>query len=184
MLATLHGCDLEEGGAAFRPEYTASGAVRFLAVSDQEPGNEATLPPALEEGTMNGFLASCFAFTASAVLISGGTPARPPSGFRLRLEHTPNGWSARCDSGCNWQSASFTCRIECAALIDQNGVVTAATPRPEPTSFSFTVEWTGRGWTALGRTGTMWTSIGWACREAACQARVDASGVSAVSSLR
>ena len=98
--------------------------------------------------------------------------------FSVVLQPTAAGWAARCDSGCRWREASFECRTACGAIVDQNGLVTTLTPRPEPTAFSFQVERTSTGARAQSRLGTAWKTLSWDCQSAACGARIDAAGVS------
>jgi len=129
-----------------------------------------------------GFLAS-----VALILVSGGaaTPkTAAPTAFSLVLESAANGWAARCDSGCRWHELSFNCRQACGAIIDANGVVTLATPRPESAPFQFTVERSAAGVRATARTGTAWQTLSWDCALDPCRARVDTYGVSGIDRTR
>jgi len=130
-----------------------------------------------------GFLAS-----VALILVGGSaTPSKtpPPAVFSLILESTSNAWAARCDSGCRWRTLSFRCRQACgAAVVDANGVVTVAAPRPEPTAFGFIAQRTGAGVRARARTGTVWQTLSWGCTLDPCRARVDAYGVSEIDRTR
>lgn len=124
----------------------------------------------------------------STVALTGSTPpgAPPPlpSHFQIQLAHTLHGWAARCEKGCHWKSAAFTCPRDCAAIVDANGLVTAATPREEATPFSFTVEWAGSGWTARSTAGASWATLAWGCSAPGCAAQIDDAGVSPGTPLR
>src|SRR5262245_42518562 len=130
-----------------------------------------------------GFLA-----TVALVLVGGSAaPSKtpPPAVFSLILESTSNAWAARCDSGCRWHALSFHCRQACgAAVVEPNGVVTVATPRPESAAFGFIVQRTGARVRARARTGTVWQTLSWGCTLDPCRARVDAYGVSGIDRMR
>jgi hypothetical protein len=106
--------------------------------------------------------------------------ARPHAdAFRIVLEATPTGWSAQCEAGCQWRGASFGCATACGAIVDANGLVTLATPRPDSSGFSFVVERAANnGARAYSRGGTAWKTLSWECGASPCRVRIDASGVS------
>jgi len=106
-----------------------------------------------------------------------GRPAEPVA-FSIVLTTTPTGWAAKCDAGCRWKELGFSCATACPAIVDANGVVTLASPRPEPTAFSFTVRHDHNGAQATSRGGTVWTTLGWDCRQSPCEVRVTETGVS------
>lgn len=101
----------------------------------------------------------------------------PPANFSILLTTTATGWEAQCDSGCRWKGLGFSCATACPATIDANGVVTLASPRPDPTSFSIVVHHDRNGVRATSRGGTAWDTLSWKCSELPCQARIDALGV-------
>jgi hypothetical protein len=114
--------------------------------------------------------------------VSGKQALRPApitSSFSVLVERIPNGWAARCDSGCRWSGASlsFACRQDCAAVIDANGLVTVLTPRTEPSAFSIRLEPTAKGVAAEGRAGTTWKTLTWECASSSCPVRLDANGM-------
>jgi hypothetical protein len=118
--------------------------------------------------------------TTIAVMVSTQarpSPKTPPPAFSLVLESTANGWAARCDTGCRWQRLSFGCERACRAIIDANGVVTAATPYLDSTTFRFIVERTARGVRATSRSGAVWQALTWTCELDPCRARVNTYGV-------
>ena len=123
-------------------------------------------------------------FGAAGHAIAPASDAAPPSGFSVVLEHIPNGWAARCESGCRWGEVAFTCASSCGAIVDANGLVTLASARPDSTAFAFVVEWRGDAIVARARSGTAWTTLRWACGQAPCRARVNEAGVGAVSGPR
>lgn len=108
----------------------------------------------------------------------------PVAAFSVSLEVRPNGWSARCDSGCTWREVSFECRTACDAIVDANGLVTAAELRPLPTTFMFIVARSGDRIEASARRGTAWSRLSWTCDREPCRARIDGYGVSTDLSAR
>jgi hypothetical protein len=102
-----------------------------------------------------------------------------PVVFSILLTTTPTGWAAKCDTGCRWKELAFSCRSACPAIVDANGVVTLASPRPEPTPFSFTLRHEHNGAEATSRGGTAWKTLTWDCRESPCQVRLTETGVGA-----
>jgi hypothetical protein len=125
------------------------------------------------------------AFIAGLMLLAGSasTPAvqshsSPLASFSIVVTAIPNGWAARCDSGCQWRAASFKCADACDANVDANGLVTVSTPRTEPTAFSFRLAHTSDGVRAKSQIGTAWKTLTWSCSAEPCDARIDAHGVS------
>src|SRR5687767_6121262 len=125
------------------------------------------------------------AFVAGLMLLAAC--ARPPvvqshssplASFSMVVTAIPNGWSVSCDSGCQWRAASFKCAGACDANVDANGLVTVATPRTEPTAFSFRLAHTRNGVRAYSQTGTAWKTLAWECGAESCRARIDAQGIS------
>ena len=123
-------------------------------------------------------LLSGFALGAAHTTLGRAQVERQPAQFSLVLESTPTGWAARCDSGCRWRQLAFDCERACRAVVDANGLVTVASPRPDSTAFLFLVERTPTGVSAESRLGTAWKMLSWECQSAPCRARVDAYGVS------
>src|ERR1051325_2402005 len=112
-----------------------------------------------------------------AVASAPSTRREPIANFSIVLEATPKGWSARCDMGCGWSELGFACPTACGAIVDQNGLVTLASLRPDSTTFMFLVEHTPNGATAVSRKGTAWVSLSWKCESLPCRARITARGV-------
>jgi hypothetical protein len=108
----------------------------------------------------------------------------PVAAFSIELQSTPTGWSARCDSGCRWSEVTFTCAQRCGAIVDQNGLVTKATLRPDSATFLFIVDRTDSTLQAVSRHGTAWTTLSWGCRDEPCRVGIDQLGVGAVRSTR
>ena len=104
--------------------------------------------------------------------------------FSVTIEVTPTGWAARCDSGCAWRELAFECRVACDAIIDSNGLVTAATLRPSTASFRMVLVRGPRGIVAHSRQGTAWSQLGWSCENTGCSAEVTGYGVSGPRSPR
>jgi hypothetical protein len=130
------------------------------------------------------------ALLAGAVLLAGHVALGPvqvrrqPAVFSIVLESTPTGWAARCDTGCRWHEAAFGCGWACGAVVDANGLVTLATPRPASTPFMFIVEKKSGGVWADSRRGTSWEKLSWSCESGSCRVRLDASGVSTLDASR
>ena len=127
------------------------------------------------------------AFLGSIALVVGlgSAPATPaPANFSLTLESTPNGWAARCDTGCAWRDVSFRCEVACGAVVDANGLVTLATGDLRPSPFRFIVERTGREIRATSSSGAAWDKLTWSCTSDPCRVRVDSYGVSGIARPR
>lgn len=118
-----------------------------------------------------------------AMLMSAGilSPPMPPAGamasFRIALERTSTGWAARCDSGCAWQSVTYTCRSSCAIVIDEFGVRGAPGKPSEGAAFSFRLAPEAKGWRATDATGTAWRELAKGCALLPCRAVIDEHGV-------
>ena len=105
----------------------------------------------------------------------------PLASFSVSVEATPTGWSARCDSGCTWKELAFECPTACDALMDSNGLVTAATLPQRTASFTFFLTRTRTGFAAHARRGTTWSRLGWSCAPLnSCRVSIDAQGVCGV----
>lgn len=100
-----------------------------------------------------------------------------PKVFSLALASTSSGWAARCDTGCRWREAAFTCRIACDAIVDANGLRTAQAPSVEPVAFSFRVARADSGARAEASTGTAWRALSWSCDNTPCRVRITDHGV-------
>ena len=98
--------------------------------------------------------------------------------FSVTIEATPMGWAARCDSGCAWRKLAFECPVACDAILDSNGLVTAATLRPAPATFRMVLVRGPRGIVAHARQGTAWSQLAWSCEPTSCSAEVNGYGVS------
>lgn len=124
-------------------------------------------------------------------LVLGLQPAAPVQSsvapFAVEIETMPNGWSARCDSGCNWKELAFRCATACDAILDADGLVTVATLR-SPSTFRFILRRTAEGVEAYSRGGTAWSRLSWSCTPTAptagCRAAVNGHGVGALSTSR
>lgn len=121
-------------------------------------------------------------------LILGLQPAEPVqssvASFAVEVETLPNGWAARCDSGCNWRELAFRCASACDAILDADGLVTVAMPR-SPSAFRFILVRTSDGIEAHSRGGTAWSRLAWSCSSTApgttpCRAVVTGNGVGAL----
>jgi len=121
-------------------------------------------------------ITAAFVFGAGMATTRAGRPAAPAN-FSVLITATPTGWAARCDSGCHWKEVSFSCPNACPAIVDANGLVTLASPRPDPTPFSIVLHHDRYGAKAESRAGTAWSTLSWDCGESPCQVRVDAFGV-------
>jgi len=124
------------------------------------------------------FVAAAIVATRSSASL-GQAPVKPAA-FAIELTSTPTGWSARCDSGCSWRSASFDCSRACSAVVDGNGLTTRGELHADSTSFMFFVERTASGVRAVARRGTAWSTLTWNCLLANCRAHVDGFGVSKI----
>lgn len=118
----------------------------------------------------------------AVMLVSGNVlpPAISPHGlasFRIELERSANGWSARCDSGCAWKSLTYTCATGCSIVIDEFGVRGAPGKPSEGTSFSFRLDPEPNGWRASAGTGTAWREHAKGCARLPCRAVIDEKGV-------
>ncbi len=116
-----------------------------------------------------------------ALLIPPQKSVRPAGdeGFSVVVTSTTNGWSLECEKGCDWKGeASFICDRGCsAALVDSRGIVTLGEIRGPDRVFQFIVRHEVHGVSAEARFGTHWKSLGWACADQPCRARVTESGV-------
>jgi hypothetical protein len=121
---------------------------------------------------------------AACVAIAGSTAcaaAQSQTGgdiFQLELTPTASGYTARCASGCSWQTLSFACAEDCHAVIDANGVYPLATTKQGSAAFAFQLHRMADGWQMESLGGTHWRSLGWGCGAIGCTARVTESGVS------
>lgn len=119
-----------------------------------------------------------------AALITVMAPSAPQAvapqtdNFSIVVDYSPTGWSARCETGCEW-TASFGCVTTCNARVDARGIVTLANDRA-PEKFSFILERTTDGVGATSQFGTAWTSLSWGCANKPCRARVSNTGVALV----
>lgn len=134
---------------------------------------------------MRRFFAGIPAVAIAIIVLTGCASTRavqshssPLPSFSVVVTTIPNGWAARCDSGCQWRAASFKCATECDANVDANGFVTIWAPRTQPSAFSFRLAHSGNGFRATSQIGTAWRTLNWGCRVESCSARVDAHGVS------
>lgn len=113
-----------------------------------------------------------------AALLLGARSDNPAGAFDITLTRTASGWSATCDTGCDWTEIAVSCVRDCRVLIDAAGVTTKVSATETTERFGFIV---GRGtdqkWTAQSLGGTLWKSIGWTCMTDRCRARIDDSGV-------
>lgn len=105
------------------------------------------------------------------------SPAPLLASFSMVITSTPNSWAARCDAGCSWRTASFKCADACDVAVDANGISTVATPRTEPTAFSFRLAHGANGLQAESHGGTAWKKLTWQCGTGSCTARIDELGV-------
>ena|SRR6186997_1409929 len=98
--------------------------------------------------------------------------------FEILLTPTSTGYDARCQSGCHWQTLSFTCAADCHAVIDANGVYPEATATQGDAAFAFRFYRLPNGWRMESLGGTGWETLGWGCGTFSCTARVTERGVS------
>lgn len=126
-----------------------------------------------------------FLALAAFALLSTGPSTRvisapqAPSPFSLTLEHRGNTWAATCATGCSWKELSVTCAIECAVIVDDQGMLTAQSGRRSSEKFAFLAEPTPDGWDAHAYVGTAWESLSRTCAIARCRGKVSELGVSA-----
>lgn len=124
-------------------------------------------------------------------LVLGLQPAEPAQSsvapFAVEIATLPNGWSARCDSGCNWKELAFRCATACDAILDADGLVTVAMPR-SPSAFRFILRRTAEGVEAHSRGGTAWSRLSWSCSPTEpterCRATVNGYGMGALTTSR
>lgn len=107
-----------------------------------------------------------------------GNPRLPGAAhFRIVLESSPTGFTARCDTGCFWRTLTYNCGSNCLAVLDVHGVRGGpATARPDA-AFGFRIQGTASGWTAESLGGTFWNTLSYGCWSSRCRARVDEHGV-------
>lgn len=118
----------------------------------------------------------------AVTLVSGSVlpPAIPPGGpasFRIELQRNADGWAARCDSGCAWESLSYTCKSGCPIVIDEFGVSRASDRRVVGAAFSFRLDPEPNGWRATEPTGTAWREHAKRCAWMPCRAVISEKGV-------
>lgn len=118
------------------------------------------------------------------LLVSLLTPIQSPrtqadQGFSVVVATTAKTWAVECEKGCDWKgTASFTCERVCpSALVDSRGIVTLGEIRGPDRVFQFIVRREAYGVSAVARSGTHWTTLGWACADQPCRARISESGV-------
>jgi len=119
---------------------------------------------------------------ASALSLAGWTArptpaaARVANHFSLVLEHSAQGWRARCDTGCRWAEVSFSCG-GCEVRLTSLGMTAVSTPEEVPGTFAFTLTDSGSGWAAKSLRGAGWITLSYWCPQVACRARIDETGV-------
>ena len=132
-------------------------------------------------------------FVAALILVAGASVslAQVPSRsagelpearkFSVVIERSGFEWRARCDMGCAWvgMTGGFSCKENCDAILDANGLVTTKTERDLKVPFSFVLSADGDGSiVAKSRAGTHWQQLGWNCHRDPCTVRVTEFGVS------
>jgi hypothetical protein len=96
--------------------------------------------------------------------------------FAIVVEHSPKGWQAHCEAGCQWVDVSTSCG-GCDVRLDATGIGPAYPASSEVTGFAFVLSSDGTGWQARAIDGARWKTLSWSCGTAVCRGRIDETGV-------
>lgn len=136
---------------------------------------------------MRSSLVALVLLAVAFTVVSKPAPATAParlSSFSMVITSSATGWTAHCDSGCQWTELALRCSAACGVLVDEFGLTPLTATPAKMSAFAFELTPTDSGPRAIARYGMTWQSVSWRCGRAPCRARLDASGVGAVESSR
>ena len=112
----------------------------------------------------------CALLAGAAPALAAQPGADDAPAFAIVLAQTSDGWTAECNTGCDWTRVAIACGRNCTPVLDQHGIYSGASTDRAPGRFAFTVE------ESLGAELELRPSLRYAHSEAGLRRLADANG--------
>ena len=106
----------------------------------------------------------CALLAGAAPALAAQPGADDAPAFAIVLAQTSDGWTAECNTGCDWTRVAIACGRNCTPVLDQHGIYSGASTDRAPGRFAFTVKRGERGIQVSSLHGTGWVEAGAGCR--------------------